>query len=131
MQQRCYDVKHDHYADYGGRGIVVDSRWRGPDGFVRFLADMGDRPSKGHSIERKDNDGPYSKENCCWATRKQQMRNCRRSRRITAFGRTQTLVEWAEETGLLRSTIQWRLKDGKTPEQAVSKEDGRRLQSNL
>jgi hypothetical protein len=79
MKERCFTATHQKYADYGGRGITVCERWVGPDGFPNFLADMGERPS-GYTLDRLDNDGPYSPENCRWVTSKRQNRNQRRTR---------------------------------------------------
>ncbi len=66
------------YDRYGGRGITMDPRW---ETFENFLADMGPRPSKSLSLDRRDPDGPYDKANCRWATRKEQAcnrsKNCR------------------------------------------------------
>ena len=105
MLQRCTNEKHASFKDYGGRGIKVCERWFS---FKNFLADMGEQP-KGLSLERRDNGGPYCKENCTWATQRAQARNTRRNRRLTLRGETMTMVEWAERTGISQYTIATRL----------------------
>ena len=76
MIQRCYNPMHEHWKHYGARGIKVCQRWRR---FENFYEDMGKRPAN-LTLERKRNNEGYSKDNCKWATRKEQANNQRRSR---------------------------------------------------
>lgn len=107
MLKRCNDPKHPKYPDYGGRGITVDPSF---EDYHQWLSHMGPRP-KGRSIERIDNDGPYAPGNVRWATMKEQQINKRSNRQLTFRGKTQTIVEWADETGLTPSLIWNRLRD--------------------
>lgn len=76
MLSRCENPNATGYGRYGGRGITVCDRWRAD--FTAFLADMGERPSIDHSIDRIDTDGNYEPSNCRWATRSEQQQNKRR-----------------------------------------------------
>lgn len=117
MLTRCLNPKNISYANYGGRGITVCERWI--DSFTNFISDMGKRPSASHSLDRIDNNGNYEASNCRWATQSQQMRNTRKSRLISAFGKTQTLIEWSHESSLSSATILRRLAKGMSCEDAI------------
>lgn len=83
LRQRCLNPENARYADYGGRGITVDPRW---NKFENFLEDMGERPT-GTSIERRDNDLGYTKDNCFWGDVYHQAHN-RRDRIDNSSGYT-------------------------------------------
>lgn len=120
MLTRCNNPKYPRYADHGGRGIKVCKRWQGPGGFKRFIADMGPKPSKSHSLDRKDNNKGYCKSNCRWATRIEQGRNTRANKYATVDGVTKLLVVWLEELGLSWWAYHRRLKYGWTLERALT-----------
>lgn len=116
-KQRCRaeSPKRKWYAE---RGITFCDEWN--DNFLAFLAHMGPRP-KGTSLDRRNNNRGYEPGNCRWATKIEQMNNTSFNRHVMALGKTQTLSQWAAETGLKVGTIWKRLKDGATPEQAVTR----------
>lgn len=105
-RQRCLNPKCRDYPYYGGRGIKICDRWL--ESFDNFLEDMGLRPP-GMTLERKDNDGPYSKENCVWANRKTQSSNTRSVKKITWNGETHNLSEWERILGFKQGTLKARL----------------------
>ena len=97
IKDRCYNSNSRFYVNYGARGILMSDEWK--SSFDAFLHDMG-HPPAGLTIERMDVNKGYCKENCCWATRKEQARNRRNTRR-TPSG--QSIVDFAEENGLSKS----------------------------
>lgn len=119
MKRRCYLPTIEAFQHYGGRGIAVCDRWR--DSFPNFLADMGPRPSDGHSLDRIDNNGHYSPENCRWATIYEQNNNRENGRYLTHDGATLNVTEWAERTGISMATITRRLNGGWPVDEALSK----------
>lgn len=110
MKKRCYNKKTDGYSLYGGRGIRVCDRWR--NSFINFWDDMKDGHKDNLSLDRIDTNGNYCKENCRWATLKEQARNKRKTKMITYNGMSKPLAEWSEILGINYFTIQSRLARG-------------------
>jgi hypothetical protein len=109
MIDRCENPNHVGYKDYGGRGIRICPEWRD---FERFAQDMGERPSRNHSIERIDVDRNYEPGNCRWATASEQNSNKRAFWRLAHNGESLTVREWSARTGLSRGNIYQRLAKG-------------------
>ena len=109
MKARCFNPNHKDYPNWGGRGITVCDRWLNLD---NFLADMGSRPTAKHSLDRIDNNGDYSPENCRWSTRVEQQNNTRYNRLITIGNDTRTIAQWENKMGYGRGVIYNRLEDG-------------------
>jgi len=122
MKERCLNPHAMGYENYGGRGIKIYKPWI--TSFAAFLEDMGPMPTPHHTIDRPNFDGNYEPGNARWATRKEQARNRRNNRMITAFGKTQCVAAWAEETGLSRTTIHYRLLKGWSPEKTLRRRAG-------
>lgn len=109
MKDRCYNKNHEAYHRYGGRGITVCDRWR--NDFEKFYIDMGEVPV-GLQLNRKENDGPYSPDNCEWTTAIDNSNNKSNNLMITIGGKTQTATQWAREAGLGRAVVWKRYKAG-------------------
>jgi hypothetical protein len=117
MIRRCTKPEDPRYPDWGGRGITIDPPWLD---FTNFLADMGERPP-GMTLNRKDNNGPYAKWNCEWATPHEQQMNSRNFKlipetvaeikRLHASG--MTLIAIGRQMNLNRHTVS-RALSGKT-----------------
>lgn len=117
MIDRCENSRDKDFANYGGRGIRICTRWR--ESFEAFHSDMGSRPSAGHSIDRIDCNGDYCPENCRWATASEQALN-RRHRKLTLNGESLTVSQWSAKLGISRATLKWRIRQGLAVELILS-----------
>lgn len=110
MRSRCISKRPKSYRVYAGRGIAICDRWRSYDA---FLADMGPSWFSGATLDRIDNDGGYSPDNCRWATRVQQGQNTRANVRVPYQGEMLTLSEAARRSGIDATTLNYRAKHGR------------------
>jgi len=117
MRQRCTLPTHASWENYGGRGIRVCNRW---ESFEAFLADMGERPSRAHTIERRNTNGNYTPSNCVWALKSEQSKNRRNGRAFTLRGLTLSLKDWAKRTGLPYRVLLARHRAGWSATRALS-----------
>lgn len=109
MIRRCHNPDHEHYNNYGGRGIFVCDEWR--NDYWQFVRDMGDRP-QGLTLDRIDGTKGYNKDNCRWADRKLQGNNRRDNIHLEYNGVKKTVGYWAQETGIKHAVILARIKYG-------------------
>jgi len=124
IRARCTFKWDKDYKRYGGSGISFD--W---DTYQDFKKDMYEsylehvklHGEKQTTIERIDYKKSYSKDNCRWATTKEQSRNRSNSRLLTVNGITMNICDWAEKIGCSRQALRWRLENGVSPEIAISK----------
>lgn len=107
IKQRCYNKDNPNYRNYGERGIVMSDDWR--DNYMNFKKDMGNKPYPEATIERKDNNKNYSKDNCMWATRKQQCNNTRVNRFISINGKILTIAQLSEKYNINYPKLYYRL----------------------
>ena len=107
IKRRCYDENAENYKYYGAVGITVSNDWL--DSFSRFFEDMGAKPTKSHSIERRDFSKGYNSSNCYWGTPIEQANNKRNNVIVEFMGRTQTLKQWCRELDLAYKVVHARL----------------------
>lgn len=119
MNKRCYNKSHQRYNLYGAKGRTVCSRWR--TSYPNFLKDMGRRPTKNHSLDRKDNSKNYTPSNCRWGTFQEQQNNKTTNIRLTHGDKTQTLSDWARELDIKYTTLWARIDRGWSTERAFVK----------
>lgn len=123
IKARCTYPTGQRYKNYGGRGIYVADEWMTFDNFRQWATEAG--YLEGLQIDRVDNDGPYSPENCRWVTPKENARKKSTSKMLTYKGKTQCVSAWAEELGINQRTLHARVYNyGWTDEEAL---EGRRL----
>lgn len=129
MLQRCSNPRHSAFPLYGGSGVTVCAEWRDFMAFATWATLSGYRD--GLSIDRIDAGRGYSPDNCRWVTMREQQRNKRTNRIITAWGETKCLTDWALDARchVSPATIKCRLGKGMAAEQAISGPRTTRLSS--
>jgi hypothetical protein len=116
MRARCLTPDNKDFPRWGGRGITVCKRW---DSFENFLADMGKRPTRAHSLDRyPDNKGNYEPGNCRWATMREQSNNRKSSHFVEFRGQRKTVAEWCRELSLRYGLVLRRINSGWDSESA-------------
>lgn len=127
MKKRCFDENSIAYHNYGGRGITVCEEWR--NNFQVFYDwSMANGYRDDLTIERKDVNGDYCPENCCWATNKEQSRNRRETIYYTLFGIKKPLIEWCEYAEIKNSRAYQRYRNGNPP---FDENELRKIKENL
>lgn len=119
LKQRTCNPCSPRYNDYGGRGITVCEEWL-TDFLTFYQWAMTHGYSDNLTIERIDNDGPYSPKNCRWATHIEQGNNKRNNHIVEYNGESHTLAEWSDITGINYYTLKTRFARGWTPEKALT-----------
>ena len=108
IKQRCKNPKNKSFDLYGGRGIGICKEWDNSYDVFREWSVLNGHKT-GLCIDRKDNNMGYYPNNCHWTTNKINCNNTRKNRSLTYNGETHTISEWAEITGITRSTISARI----------------------
>lgn len=125
MKTRCHNAKQDNYSYYGGKGVDVCDEWRDSfDAFNNWAIENGYEDSL--TIDRIDVNKNYCPSNCRWVTVKQQSLNRTNSKVISFNGKSQTLKEWSDETGIDYSCLLYRIDAGWSAETALTLPSGGR-----
>ena len=131
MRNRCNNPDNVNYADYGGRGIYVSAEWDLVFDFIVWARRNGHK--KGLQIDRIDNDREYSPSNCRFVTPSVNSNNRRSNRKVTAFGKTLTLADWARDPlcVVTRQALRMRLNKGWSVETALTQSPHRGIREGL
>lgn len=126
MKNRCTNVKHKDYKDYGARGITLCAEWYSFIPFKDWALAHG--YSDTLQIDRIRNNEGYSPDNCHFVQGRQNQQNKRNTHLLTAFGETKCIAAWSEDKRCLpkRQTLYARIARGWKPEDAISRADGRK-----
>ena len=110
MKRRCSEPQYKAYEHYGGRGITVCEKWlKSFETFYSWAINNG--YSNGLTLDRVNNDGDYSPENCRWVTQKEQNNNKRNNHLLTCDGKTMTMKQWSEKAGINYGTLRTRINE--------------------
>lgn len=130
MRLRCNNPRYKQYKDYGGRGIKVCEEWNSFTCFSYWAEHNGYDVNL--TLDRIDNDKGYSADNCRWTNRKVQNNNKRNNHLISFLGKTYTLSQWAEISGINKGTFISRIVKYKKPiEEALGEERVKELTEAL
>jgi len=128
MKTRCYNIKYAGYSKYGGRGIYICDEWL--EDFMSFYNWAYQNGYKKElSLDRIDNNGPYSPENCRWATSKEQQNNTRANKLVTFNNKTMTIPQWGDTLGIELEVLRKRIERNWTFEEIVTTPVGTRRAS--
>lgn len=121
MKKRCYWLKHAYFKDYGARGIIVCDSWKSSFNSFASWADLAGYCDD-LELDRRDNNGNYTPENCQWVTRSVNRRNRRDSHFVTAFGEAKNIRVWPSDPRcrVRYSTLCMRLRNGWDEHDAVA-----------
>lgn len=116
MKRRCDDPKNKEYANYGGRGITYCESW---SKFINFWNDMKEGYANNLTLDRKDVNGGYNKDNCQWVTIKEQENNRTNNRILEYQGKRYTMMQLCEKLGLNYNSVNTRIQKGMSVEEAI------------
>lgn len=116
MHGRCNNKNHPSYRVYGGRGIRISRRWHD---FIKFISDMGKKPSRKYSLDRIDVNGDYEIHNCRWATRDTQDNNRQNTKKLSYLDQTKSYSQWEKSCGLSHGVLWHRLSNGWSIEKSL------------